>query len=81
MIEELNRAITGRIKEVLEFHLNGTPAEFDEAANAIVSEFVSMGSAASGLPGLTANLSMELESQREVLARQLTHALTGKPPE
>lgn len=81
MIEELNRAITGRIKEVLEFHLNGTPAEFDEAANAVVSEFVAMGTAASGLPGVTADLSMELNNQREVLARQLTDALTGNTPE
>ena len=43
MIEELSKAITGRIKEVLEFHLNGTPSDFDEAASAVVSEFVSMG--------------------------------------
>lgn len=81
MIEELNKAITGRIKEVLEFHLNGTPSEFEEAANAVVSEFVAMGTAASGLPGVTAELSMEISNQRETLARQLTEALIGNTPE
>ena len=81
MIEELSKVITGRIKEVLEFHLNGTSAEFDEAANAVVSEFVAMGSAASALPGVTAGLSMELTNQRETLARQLTESLVGNTPE
>jgi hypothetical protein len=81
MIEELNKAIAGRIKEVLEFHLNGTPTEFDEAADAVVSEFVAMGAAASALPGVTADLSMELTNQREALTRQLTDALVGNNPE
>lgn len=81
MIEELSKAITGRIKEVLEFHLNGTSAEFDEAASAVVSEFVSMGATAGALPGVTANLSMELDNHREVLARQLNDALTNNAAE
>ena len=29
MIEQLNEVIAGRVKEVLQFHLKGTPEEFE----------------------------------------------------
>ncbi len=76
MIEELNKAIAGRIREVLEFHLNGTQEEFQVAASAVVQEFSAMGNALSGL-GMTEGLSMELTNQREELATRLTDALNG----
>ena len=31
MLEQLNEVIAGRVKEVLQFHLKGTPEEFDAA--------------------------------------------------
>lgn len=76
MIEELNKAIAGRIQEVLEYHLSGTQEEFQEAASAVVHEFSAMGNALSGL-GVTEGLSMELDNQREELATRLTDALRG----
>ena len=76
MIEELNKAIAGRIQEVLEYHLNGTQEEFQEAASAVVQEFSAMGNALSDM-GMTQGLSMELDNQREELATRLTDALRG----
>ena len=76
MIEELNKAIAGRIQEVLEYYLNGTQEEFQEAASAVVQEFSAMGNALSDM-GVTSELSMELNNQREELATRLTDALNG----
>ena len=37
MFEELNTVIEKRVKEVLQFHLNGTTEEFDAAATAVMA--------------------------------------------
>jgi len=41
--DELTNVISGRVKEVLEHHLNGSPEEFDAAANAVMQELSFMG--------------------------------------
>ena len=41
--EELTNVISGRVKEVLQHHLNGTSEEFDAAANAVMKELSFMG--------------------------------------
>ena len=43
MFEQLNTVIEKRVKEVLQFHLNGTTEEFDAAATAVMGEFAAMG--------------------------------------
>jgi len=74
MIEELNNVIEKRVKEVLQFHLNGTTEEFDAAAMAVMGEFVSMGSRLSGIVSDDLNALTNPEG-RESLAEKLTNAL------
>mgnify|MGYP001453810204 CR=1 FL=1 len=41
--EQLNNMIGGRVKEVLQHHLNGTAEEFDAATRAVMNELAIMG--------------------------------------
>ena len=74
MIEELNNAISGRIKEVLQFHLNGTSEEFDAATTAVMTELTNMGGMAESAFSAS-DLSMDSLRDRETLAKQLALAL------
>ena len=74
MIQELNDAISVRIKEVLQFHLNGTPEEFDAATSAVMTELTQMGGMAQTAFDLR-DLSMHNVRDREHLAKQLAMAL------
>jgi len=78
MFDRLNSVLVGRIKGVLESHFTGTDDQLETAAIAVVDEFTSIGVVASGLPGVTANLSMELQNQREQLAKQLALTLSSE---
>ena len=74
MISQLNDAIASRVKEVLQFHLNGTPEEFESATSAVMTELSEMG----GLLEqqlFTSHLSMDSESDREQLAKHLANSL------
>ena len=80
MFEELNTVIGERLKEVLQFHLNGTPEEFDAAALAVMKELTSIGgnlhTAISENTGGLSSLSLDNPDDRATLAEQMTHALT-----
>tara|TARA_R100000388_G_C7234764_1_gene157098 strand:- start:12 stop:260 length:249 start_codon:yes stop_codon:yes gene_type:complete len=75
MIEQLTNAISGRIKEVLQFHLNGTSEEFDAATTAVMTELSNMGGMAEGIAFTSGDLSMDKIKDRETLAKQLAMAL------
>ena len=78
MLEELNRVIGERVKEVLQFHLNGTPEAFDAAAMAVMGELTSMGGSLQSIVNNGAGISSLAsgnEEDRERLAEQLTQAL------
>ena len=75
MIEQLTSIISGRIKEVLQFHLNGTSEEFDAATSAVMTELTSMGGMAEGIAFTSGDLSMDNIKDREALAKQLALAL------
>ena len=76
MFEELNTVIGKRVKEVLQFHLNGTSEEFDAAATAVMTEFVAMGSSLSAIVSEAGGVqSLTNPDGRESLAAQLTDAL------
>tara|TARA_R100001079_G_scaffold79493_1_gene43510 strand:+ start:198 stop:434 length:237 start_codon:yes stop_codon:yes gene_type:complete len=78
MFEQLNTVIEKRVKEVLQFHLNGTTEEFDAAASAVMNEFVAMGDSLQGIMS-EANQNVLLDPEgREELASQLTSVLSGE---
>ena len=56
MFEQLNTVIEKRVKEVLQFHLNGTSEEFDAAATAVMSEFAAMGDSLSAIVNETGGI-------------------------
>ena len=74
MIEQLNEVIAGRVKEVLQFHLKGTPEEFDAATGAVMTELSSMGGNLN-VKFFSGNVSMQSMTDREELAKQLADAL------
>ena len=74
MIEQLNEVIAGRVKEVLQFHLKGTPEEFEAASKAVMNELAAMGDALSGMVDMS-NVDLNNADDREDLASQLTYAL------
>ena len=74
MIEQLNEVIAGRVKEVLQFHLKGTPEEFDAATGAVMTELSSMGGNLNE-KFFAGNFSMQSMTDREELAKQLADAL------
>ena len=74
MIEELTNAISGRIKEVLRLHLDGTSEDFDAATTAVVTELTNMGGMAESAFAAS-DLSMDSTRDRETLAKQLALAL------
>ena len=74
MIEQLNKVITERVKEVLQFHLKGTPEEFEAATGAVMSELSQMGGDLNE-KFFTGNFSMHSMTDREELAKQLSEAL------
>jgi len=77
MFEELNTVIGKRVKEVLQFHLNGTPEEFDAAATAVMTEFVAMGESLSAIVSEAGGLeTLGDDEGREKLAGELTDALS-----
>ncbi len=76
MFEELNTVIGKRVKEVLQFHLNGTSEEFDAAAAAVMTEFVAMGDSLSSIVFEAGGVQSLADSDgREELATQLTNVL------
>ena len=76
MFEELNTVIGKRVKEVLQFHLNGTPEEFDAAATAVMTEFVAMGDSLTAIVSEAGGLqTLGNDEGREKLASDLTNAL------
>ena len=78
MFEELNTVIEKRVKEVLQFHLNGTTEEFDAAAMAVMSEFAAMGDSLTAIVNETGGIQALADPDgREELATQLTDVLTG----
>ncbi len=74
MIEQLNEVIAGRVKEVLQFHLKGTPEVFEAASKAVMNELAAMGDALSGMVDMS-NVDLNNADDREDLASQLTYAL------
>ena len=74
MIEELTNAISGRIKEVLRLHLDGTSEDFDAATTAVMTELTNMGGLAESAFSAS-DLSMNSIRDRETLAKQLALAL------
>ena len=74
MIEQLNEVIAGRVKEVLQYHLKGTPEEFDAATGAVMTELSSMGGNLNE-KYFSGNFSMQSMTDREELAKQLVDAL------
>ena len=77
MFEELNTVIGKRVKEVLQFHLNGTTEEFDAAATAVMAEFVAMGDSLSAIVNEAGGInSLADPDGREELATQLTDVLS-----
>ena len=74
MIEELTNAISGRIKEVLRLHLDGTSEDFDAATTAVMTELTNMGGLAESAFSVS-DLSMNSIRDRETLAKQLALAL------
>ena len=74
MLEQLNKVIAGRLKEVLQFHLKGTPEEFDAATGAVMTELSSMGGNLNE-KFFAGNFSMHSMTDREELAKQLADAL------
>ena len=76
MFEELNTVIGKRVKEVLQFHLNGTPEEFDAAATAVMTEFVAMGDSLTAIVSEAGGFqSLGNPEGRDKLAGELTNAL------
>tara|TARA_R100000152_G_C6538321_1_gene17447 strand:+ start:69 stop:308 length:240 start_codon:yes stop_codon:yes gene_type:complete len=76
MFEELNTVIGKRVKEVLQFHLNGTPEEFDAAATAVMTEFVAMGDSLTAIVSEAGGMQAFSNNEgREKLASDLTSAL------
>jgi hypothetical protein len=76
MFEELNTVIGKRVKEVLQFHLNGTSEEFDAAATAVMSEFVAMGESLQAIVSEAGGVqTLGNPEGREKLAGELTEAL------
>ncbi len=74
MLEQLNKVIAGRLKEVLQFHLKGTPEEFEAATGAVINELTNMGGDLNE-KFFTGNFSMHSMTDREELAKQLSQAL------
>ena len=74
MIEQLNEVISGRVKEVLQFHLKGTPEEFEAATGAVMSELSQMGGNLNE-KFFTGKYSMHSMTDREQLAKELSDAL------
>ena len=78
MIEQLNTVIGKSVKEVLQFHLTGTPEEFDAAAKAVMTEFVAMGDSLSAIVSEAGGINALADpTGREALATQLTDALNN----
>jgi len=76
MFEELNNVIGKRVKEVLQFHLNGTTEEFDAAATAVMTEFVAMGDSLSAIVFEAGGVQNLADPEgREELATRLTDVL------
>lgn len=77
MFEQLNTVIEKRVKEVLQFHLNGTQEEFDAAATAVMSEFAAMGDSLSAIVDESGGVQSlgDIEG-RQKLATQLTDVLS-----
>ena len=76
MFEQLNTVIEKRVKEVLQFHLNGTTEEFDAAATAVMSEFAAMGDSLSAIVSDAGGVhTLADPNGREELATQLTDVL------
>lgn len=79
MLEELNRVIRDRVKEVLQLHLNGTPETFDAAALAVMGELTAMGGSLHNIVNSGGGISSLVtgnEEDRERLAEELTKTLT-----
>tara|TARA_R100000231_G_scaffold113640_1_gene84430 strand:- start:2929 stop:3168 length:240 start_codon:yes stop_codon:yes gene_type:complete len=79
MFEDLNIVIEKRVKEVLQFHLNGTSEEFDAAATAVMNEFAAMGDSLNAIVSEAGGVQALANPEgRDELASQLTDVLTGE---
>jgi|TARA_R110002020_G_scaffold199594_3_gene401083 hypothetical protein len=79
MFQELNSVIGKRVKEVLQFHLNGTSEEFDAAATAVMAEFTAMGDSLSAIVFEAGGVQTLADPEgREELATQLTDVLSDR---
>jgi len=77
MFEELNTVIEKRVKEVLQFHLNGTTEEFDAAATAVMGEFAAMGDSLSAIVFEAGGVQTLADPEgREELATELADVLS-----
>ena len=74
MFEELNTVIGKRVKEVLQFHLNGTPEEFEAATEAVMDRLSFLGANLQSLVNFTGTDITTLEGKTE-LADQLVHIM------
>jgi len=72
--EELTNVISGRVKEVLQHHLNGSPDEFDAAANAVMRELSFMGGNLHNIVSFT-DADITTAEGRGQLAERLTEML------
>jgi hypothetical protein len=78
IFDQFKNTVRDRIKENMQVHLRGNDEEFDAAANAVMQELVSMGNTLQNMilsRDGTAPLTMNNESDREKLEKQLTLAL------
>ena len=74
--QQMATAIGNRVKEVLQFHLNGTPEEFEAASKAVMNEFAAMGDALGAMVDIGGpDINLNNQSDRDGLAEQLTAAL------
>ena len=72
--EQLNNLIGTRVKEVLQYHLQGTPEEYDAATEAVLDELSFMGGNLQNLVSFT-GVDVTTSEGKTELADQLVQLL------
>tara|TARA_R100000388_G_C7135348_1_gene107402 strand:- start:213 stop:446 length:234 start_codon:yes stop_codon:yes gene_type:complete len=74
MLEQLEEIIRTRVKEVMQFHLSGSPEEFDAASQAVMNELSFMGGNVQGIVSFT-GVDVTTDEGRTELTKQLVEFL------
>ena len=74
MLEQLEEIIRTRVKEVMQFHLSGSPEEFDAASQAVMNELSFMGGNVQGIVSFT-GVDVTTDEGRTELTQQLVEFL------